>query len=283
MQEIASIKDLGKSYSGRVIFHKVNMTVKQNEPIVIMGENGCGKSTLLKIIAGVLSCTEGEIKYRPDIKISFIPDRFPKLPFSVENYLTHMGKIQGLSESYINDYINEYFSLLNMPTDFRKTKISKCSKGTIQKINILQALLTKPDLLVLDEPFAGLDEDSEDNFIELIHSLVFDGVAIIIACHEKKLAQRITDNIYIFAEKQCHISSRFIEQYYVKFLDNGDVFKHDNLFIHCSIKADGYYEALVEKHNLAEVLGLLLSQGYEIYSVNPKHAATFEEIGEGAR
>ena len=174
-----------------------------------MGENGCGKSTLLKIIAGVLSCTEGTIKYRPNIKISFIPDRFPKLPFSIENYLMHMGKIQGLSADSIDDYMNEYFNLLNMPMDFRETKISKCSKGTIQKVNILQALITKPDLFVLDEPFAGLDEDSEEAFFELIHKLISDGVAIILACHEKKLAQRITDNIYIFTEKECHISKGF--------------------------------------------------------------------------
>ena len=201
MREIVTIKNLGKSYSGRVIFHKINMTVKQNEPIVIMGENGCGKSTLLKIIAGVLSCTDGEIKYRPDTKISFVPDRFPKLPFTIENYLMHMGKIQGQSAIHINSYIDEYFRCLNMPTDFRKTKIGKCSKGTIQKVNILQSLIAKPDLLVLDEPFAGLDEGSEENFLELIHKLVSEGVAIILACHEKKLAQRITDNIYIFTEK----------------------------------------------------------------------------------
>ena len=274
--EVASIKNLGKTYSGRVIFHKVNITVKKHEPVVIMGENGCGKSTLLKIIAGVLDYSEGEIKYHNKAKISFIPDRFPKLPFSVESYLMHMGKIQGLSTSCINEYINEYFAYLNMPKDFRKTKINKCSKGTIQKVNILQALITKPDLLIMDEPFAGLDEDSEDNFIELIHKVISDGVAIIMACHEKKIAQKITDNIYIFKEKQCHIINGFIEQYYVKFLDIGQVFKHSNLFAYCEAKADGFYEALVTKDNLKEALELLLSQNYELHSINPKYAIVNE-------
>ena len=201
MREVVSTKNLGKSYAGRMIFHNVNMAVKRHEPIVIMGDNGCGKSTLLKILAGVLSCTEGEVIYQPNAKISFVPDRFPKLPFAVESYLKHMGKIQGLSTSYIHSYIDEYFCYLNMATDFRKTKISKCSKGTIQKVNILQALITKPDLLILDEPFAGLDEDSQEKFLELIHKLISNGVAIVLACHEKKLAQKITNNIYIFAEK----------------------------------------------------------------------------------
>jgi len=207
VQEIVSVNNLGKSYSGRVIFHKVNMAVRQNEPIVIMGENGCGKSTLLKIMAGVLSSTQGEIKYRPHIKISFIPDRFPKLPFSMEEYLMHMGKIQGVSAKHIDDFMAEYFRYLNMPNDFRKTKISKCSKGTLQKVNILQALITKPDLLILDEPFAGLDEKSQENFLEMIRKLIADGVAIVLACHEKKLAQQITDNIYVFADNECHINN----------------------------------------------------------------------------
>lgn len=205
MREIVSIKNLGKSYSGRVIFHKVNMIVKQHEPIVVMGENGCGKTTLLKIIAGVLACSEGEIDCHPKTKISFVPDRFPKLPFSVESYLMHMGQVQGLTASRVNDYISEYFNLLNMPEEFRKTKISKCSKGTIQKVNILQSLITKPDLLILDEPFAGLDEDSKDSFVALLQKLASDGTAIVMACHDKNLAQRISDNIYIFAEKQCRV------------------------------------------------------------------------------
>jgi len=253
VQEVAVISDLGKSYLGRVIFNDVNITIRQNEPIVIMGENGCGKSTLLKIIAGVLGSTQGKVIYRPNTKISFIPDRFPKLPFNIEDYLMHMGKIQGLSASRINNFIDEYFDYLKMPQNFRKTKIAHCSKGTMQKVNILQALLTQPDLLVLDEPFAGLDEDSEDNFLELLFKLSCDGVAIILACHEKKLAQRISDNIYIFADGQCRISDGFIEQMVVRYLDNGQTFTQ-----------------LVERHNLNKALGLLITQGCEICSVNPK-------------
>jgi len=208
MHEVVSVSNLGKSYSNNVIFHSVNMTVKQNEPIVIMGENGCGKSTLLKILAGVLSCSEGEIKYHPSTKISFVPDSFPKLPFSVENYLMHMGKIQGMSASYINDYMDEYFKHLNMPQEFKKTKISKCSKGTIQKVNIMQSLIVKPNLLILDEPFAGLDEASEAKFLELLHKLKNDGIAIVLACHEKELAQKIANSIYIFTEKECRKESK---------------------------------------------------------------------------
>jgi len=201
MQEIAIANNLGKAFSGRTVFHNVNLTIQPYQPIVVMGGNGCGKSTLLKIIAGELPATTGEVTYRPNIKTAFVPDRFPKLPFSVESYLKHMGRIQGLDASRIDSYISEYFELLKMPHEFRKTQISKCSKGTLQKVNILQALITTPDLLVLDEPFAGLDENSVENFIDLLHTLITDGVAILLACHEKALAQRVSDEIHVFADK----------------------------------------------------------------------------------
>jgi ABC-type multidrug transport system ATPase subunit len=277
VREIVAIKNLGKSYSGRVIFHNVNMTVNQHEPIVIMGENGCGKSTLLKIIAGVLESTEGAIKYDRKIKISFVPDRFPKLPFSVESYLMHMGKIQRKSAGYVNKFMDEYFTHLNMPQTFRKTKISKCSKGTIQKINILQALITKPDLIVLDEPFAGLDEDSADNFVELLQKLSSDGVAIVMACHERKLAQKVSDKIYVFKDNQCYLGNGYIERYYVKFADNGKNPNFGDIFVRCELKADGYYETFIEKDNLAEILGALLSQGFAVHSVNPKYSTLSED------
>jgi len=143
-----------------------------------------------------LECTEGEIKYNRKIKISFIPDRFPKLPFNVESYLMHMGKIQGLSTKYINDYISEYFRHLNMPEDFRKTKISKCSRGTIQKVNILQALITKPDLLILDEPFSELDTHLRGQAQIQMQKLVKQfGKSVLIATHSRDEAYCLCSRI----------------------------------------------------------------------------------------
>ncbi len=272
MEEVVSIKNLGKSYSDRVIFSNINISVKVNEPIVIIGENGCGKSTLLKIIAGLLNYTEGEISYKPKIKISYMPDRFPKLPFSVESYLIHMGKIQGVSNKEVSDFINENFAYLNMPQHYRKQKIYNCSKGTIQKINILQALITKPELLILDEPFAGLDDDSVESFIEMLKKLVSEGTALIMTCHEKTLGQRISESLYIFKEQKCCISNEFSKHFCIKFFHN-----NPEISLNAIIEGIVYVnqvnelcEALVEKDKLKEVLGLLFEYGFEIHSINPR-------------
>lgn len=271
MHELVSLKNVGKAYLGKTIFRNVNMSIDINKPTVIMGENGCGKSTLLKIIAGILSCTEGEVIHRQKNKISYMPDRFPKLPFNVENYLFHMGSIQGIPRKEVNNYINIKFNHLNMPQSFRKQKIYNCSKGTLQKINVLQALITKPDLLVLDEPFSGLDENSVDSLFELLNEIIENNTAVILSCHEKSLAQKITNDFFIFKEQQCYRSSDFSNCFCVKFADN----KHDNKFdliIDGTIsinKTSELYEALIEKDQLKEILLFLFAKGYEIHSVNP--------------
>jgi len=203
MNEIVTLQKMGKSFNGEPIFCEVDMGIKPGEIIALMGVNGCGKSTLLRIIAGILPQTTGEVRRKKDTKISYIPDRFPKLPFKVEDYLFHMGQIQGMAKEAIKDNINRMFETLNIPSGIRTRQIVKCSKGTIQKINIMQALITTPDLLLLDEPFSGLDEGSVDGFLDLLKSLAKSGMAIILSCHEKRLAQKLTDEIYVFADGKC--------------------------------------------------------------------------------
>ena len=199
-----TLKNVGKSFSGKRIFSDVNLTIEPGKPIVLMGANGCGKSTLLKIITGVIPHTDGEITQSSPGKISYMPDRFPKLPFKVNDYLFHMGEIQNISQ--IDEYIDKMFEYLTIPGHIKTQKIPKCSKGTIQKINIMQAFMNKSDLLVMDEPFSGLDENSIERMLELIKKTALDETAktaIILSCHESALARRITDDIYIFADGRC--------------------------------------------------------------------------------
>jgi len=172
------------------------MDIDGGEPVVFMGSNGCGKSTLLRIIAGLLHCTTGEVVHLPEIKISYVPDRFPKLPFKVNDYLRHMGRIQKISDGDILKYMRTMFERLNIPEHIETQKIPHCSKGTIQKINIMQALITRPDLLILDEPFSGLDEDTVEVMVELLKNM--EETHIVLSCHEKILAQRLAEKVFVF-------------------------------------------------------------------------------------
>ncbi|MCL2372991.1 MAG: ATP-binding cassette domain-containing protein [Defluviitaleaceae bacterium] len=253
MTELISLKNISKSFGGKLVFCDANMSIKTAEPAVIMGKNGCGKSTLLKIIAGLLKHTGGEITRTPGIKISFAPDRFPKLPFKVEEYMQHMGKIQGLTSTEIDKYITQQFDYLGIPANIKSQVIYKCSKGTIQKINIMQAFLTKSDLLLMDEPFSGLDEGSIERLLQLLAKTAQENTAIIISCHEKLLAQRFTDNMYIFNGQSL---AKAVSAAY-------------RLCIKTTAATGQPQEIIIHKDKLNETLTALMQNGKEIYSVNP--------------
>jgi len=198
-----SCKNIGISFSKLPIFSDISLEIESGTITALMGVNGCGKSTLLKILGGVLSPTEGEVICIDGIKISYIPDHLPALPFKVEEYLLHMGRIQGVQTKAIDEYINNMFKSLNIPMHIRKQRISKCSKGTVQKVNIMQALITKPDLLLLDEPFSGLDEKSLEDFINILKQTADSGTAVVLSCHEKEHMRKVAHDLYVFIDGTC--------------------------------------------------------------------------------
>ncbi|MCL2235114.1 MAG: ABC transporter ATP-binding protein [Defluviitaleaceae bacterium] len=191
------LTDVGKRFGKSQIFAGVDLKVDASKPTVIMGKNGCGKTTLLKVAAGILQHSSGKVARLVGAKTAYVPDRFPKIPFKAGEYLTHMGEIQGLPRDFINRQIDSHFESFGIPNDIKDRKIAKCSKGTIQKINIIQAFLTKQDLVVLDEPFSGLDEESIAALIGLLTKMSEYGTAILLSCHDKELARQITDRVLL--------------------------------------------------------------------------------------
>src|SRR3989339_717093 len=102
---ILELKNLTKKYGNITILDNISLSILKNQCMAIVGTNGCGKSTLLKIIAGLSSIPSGERilnESKCNINIGYVPEHFPKLPLNPIEYLTHMGKIQGLFNSKIN-------------------------------------------------------------------------------------------------------------------------------------------------------------------------------------
>jgi len=202
MSDVVMLKSVGKSFGKNQIFFGASFNVARGTPTVLMGSNGCGKSTLLKIIVGDIPHSEGEVVRDKIEKISYMPDRFAKLPFTVEEYLQYMGQMRGMTRAEITRYVNQQFVYFDIPQNILKQKILNCSKGTIQKVNIMQAFLQKSDLLVMDEPFSGLDEKSVDALLLLIKRTIHEGVAVVLSCHESALAKEIGGNLYVFSNQE---------------------------------------------------------------------------------
>lgn len=168
--------------SGPWVLDGVSAEVPAGATIVLEGRNGVGKSTLLQLISGVLRPSRGRIAARP-ARIGWVPERFPAdQAFTVARYLHGVAGMRGLSGPAATAAIDRWTGRLGI-AGFAGTRLPDLSKGTAQKVGLAQALLVPPDLLILDEPWEGLDAASRELVPTLIAEVLADGGAAIVSDH----------------------------------------------------------------------------------------------------
>ncbi len=191
---------VGKRYGGgRWILSDVDMEVATGDVLAVVGSNGSGKSTLLRILVGLSQPTTGSVSGRPP-RIGYVPDRFTVHDrISAISYLTHMGRIRGLSASAAHargHHLLERLSLmggLNAP-------LRTLSKGNAQKVALAQALLIPPDLLVLDEPWSGLDASAHGVLAEFIDEVAAQGGAVVFTDHREAITETHARGAYTISD-----------------------------------------------------------------------------------
>ncbi|MEV0997540.1 ATP-binding cassette domain-containing protein [Nonomuraea sp. NPDC050202] len=145
--------------------------------IELTGVNGAGKSTLLRLLAGLARPTTGTIADRPPV-VGFAPDRFPAgQPFTVTAYLRHMSRVRGGARW------EPWIERLNMG-HLLATPLADLSKGSAHKVGLAQALMAEPGLLILDEPFAGLDADTREALPSIATEVAGRGGIVVASDHQ---------------------------------------------------------------------------------------------------
>jgi ABC-type multidrug transport system ATPase subunit len=159
------------------VIQGVDAQLAPGDVIELTGANGAGKSTLLRLLAGLTRPTSGTITDRPEV-VGLAPDRFPtEQPFTVSAYLNHMSRIRGGARW------EPWAERLNM-TDLLDVRLLALSKGSGHKVGLAQALMADPGLLLLDEPFAGLDADTRQALPPIVEELSRRGVIVIASDHQ---------------------------------------------------------------------------------------------------
>lgn len=197
-----TLTGIKKTYHGKLIFEDVDLVLKEGTITAFIGHNGCGKSTLLKVISGLAQKDCGEIKYEKPYRFSYVPEKFPAINMSARSYLKHMLAIEGISDTNVRNEM-----IIELAKDFFvETMIDKpmkhLSKGTLQKIGVMQALLSNPDVLLLDEPLSGQDVDSQEVFIQKILELKEKGKIILLSAHEPDLIYALGDKVFTIKENK---------------------------------------------------------------------------------
>lgn len=201
------LRNVTKRFSAIVAVDNVSFIARPGEVTGYLGANGSGKSTTMKMITGLIEKTSGEILFKGQQiqrdflafkrSIGYVPEEpylYPHL--SGLEYLVMVGQLRGLPPRPIAERIDGLLRLFSLHGD-RHVPMSSYSKGMRQKILLSAALLHNPDLLVLDEPFSGLDIASGLIMRSLIQELAARGKVLLLSSHELEIVERVCSHVVI--------------------------------------------------------------------------------------
>jgi ABC-2 type transport system ATP-binding protein len=201
---------LTKFYNHVRAVNQVGFTIRPGEILGLLGPNGAGKSTTVKMMTGLIEPSEGRIFYQGRTvyddftafqkKIGYVPEEphlYPHL--SGREYLQLVGRLRGMARRRLEFKMDEFLRLLGLWSD-RLAPLSSYSKGMRQKILLSAALLDDPEILILDEPFSGLDVTSALMLRRLLHALAGKGRMILYSSHVLEVVEKICSSVVILRQ-----------------------------------------------------------------------------------
>ncbi len=203
-----NVNNLTKSYSGSVVLNIPSMTIKQGESFGLVGNNGAGKTTFFRLILDLIRANSGVITSKlknvsdsTDWKFytgSFLDQRFLIDFLTPEEYFDFLRNIHGLSAGDLEKFYEEFEPFFNDEILGKKKYVRDLSKGNQQKVGIAAALMAKPEILILDEPFNGLDPSTQIRLINMLNDLKKNhGTTLLISSHDLKHVTEVCDRIVI--------------------------------------------------------------------------------------
>jgi ABC-2 type transport system ATP-binding protein len=201
------LRHVTKSFSGIPAVSDVSFVARPGEVTGYLGPNGSGKSTTMKMITGLIEMTDGQILFQGERiqadpiaykqRMGYVPEE-PHLYSHLTGleYLTMVAQLRNLPEKRAAERIDGLLKLFYLHSD-RHVPISSYSKGMRQKILLSAALMHNPDLVLLDEPFSGLDVGSALVIRSLIQELAVRGKVVLFSSHELETVERVCSHIVI--------------------------------------------------------------------------------------
>ena len=199
-------KNFSKSYGNKLAVDNLNLKIEDGSLCAFVGPNGAGKTTTLKATAGILDFFLGDIlinglSIKNDAisckkELAYLPDE-PNLYEFLKgiDYLNFICDIYDIKDER-SDLIKKYADLFEL-TGFLGNTINTYSHGMKQKLALISALIHKPRVLLLDEPFVGLDPISSHNLKEIMKELIKDGVTIFFSTHVLEVAEKLCDKVAV--------------------------------------------------------------------------------------
>lgn len=198
------IEDLTKKFGKTTAVNYLNLTIEKGQMFGMLGANGAGKTTTFRMILNLLEPTEGKISwnnekinYKSSQIIGYLPEErglYPKL--KVSEQLIYLGRLRGMEKTTILKEMNQWLERFKVP-EYKNKKVEELSKGNQQKIQFIASVIHRPELLILDEPFSGLDPVNVELLKEAVIDLNKSGTTIVFSSHRMEHVEELCEQLVI--------------------------------------------------------------------------------------
>jgi len=204
-QPILTVEGLRKYFNSHAAVNNISFEVQKGEILGFLGPNGAGKTTAIRMILGILQPDAGKVSFFFDSaagpldkkRIGYLPEeRGLYDDAKVLDSLVYLAGLKGTPPAEGREKALNWLETMNL-RNYANHKLEKLSKGMQQKVQFIATILHKPDLVVLDEPFSGLDPINQDLFKDLILQLREAGITVLLSAHQMNVVQELCDRIFL--------------------------------------------------------------------------------------
>ncbi len=205
-------ENLTKSFGEKQVLKGVSFAVESGRALGLLGRNGAGKTTTIRIIMQVFSPDSGKVLldgtplHTDRVKIGYLPEErglYPKKP--IFEQLLYFGKLGGLSKKQAAAQAERLLARLGM-AEYRDKRLDTLSKGNQQKIQLVATLITDPDIVILDEPFSGLDPVNAKLLKDLVKEMIAEGKLVLFSSHQMNYIEEFCNDIVILHDGKAVLS-----------------------------------------------------------------------------
>ena len=197
------VKNIRKSFSGNEVLHGISFSVQSGKALGLLGRNGAGKTTTIRILMDVFKCDSGEIlidgkPFMPkNHQIGYLPEErglYPKK--KVTEQIIYLASLRGISKKEAKENTLKWLKRLGIE-EYANRKLDTLSKGNQQKVQLAQTLVCNPEIIVLDEPFSGLDPVNAQILKDVVNELIQNNKIVIFSSHQMSYVEEFCEDIAI--------------------------------------------------------------------------------------
>ena len=211
------VKEIRKSFGEKEVLHGVSFEVESGKALGLLGRNGAGKTTTIRILMDVFHANSGEIlidgkKFVPsEYQIGYLPEErglYPKR--TVMEQMIYLAQLRGLNKKAAETNAKRWLNRLEV-AEYETRKLETLSKGNQQKVQLAATLVANPDIVILDEPFSGLDPVNSQILKDVVSELIADGKLVIFSSHLMSYVEEFCDHIAIINQGEVVLAGRLKE------------------------------------------------------------------------